>query len=50
MTEEAKRDLAVRILRKIDEVIREDSSVANDLLVAMMEALDDQFPTQTQEQ
>jgi hypothetical protein len=42
--EDFKRDLAVRILRKIDEVIRDDSSVANDLLVAMMEALDEFLP------
>lgn len=42
--EDFKRDLAVRLLRKIDEVIRDDSSVANDLLVAMMEALDEFLP------
>ena len=42
--EDFKRDLAVRILRKIDEVIRDDSSVTNDLLVAMMEALDEFLP------
>lgn len=39
-----KRDLAVRILRKIDTVVRDDNSVANDLLVAMMEALDEFLP------
>lgn len=40
-----KRDLAVRILRKIDAVIRDDNSVPNDLIVAMTEALDDFLPT-----
>ena len=42
--EEYKRDLAVRILRKIDAVIRDDNSVPNDLIVAMMEALDEFLP------
>ena len=42
--EDYKRDLAVRILRNIDAVIRDDNSVPNDLLVAMMEALDEFLP------
>ena len=39
-----KRDLAVRILRKMDAVVRDDNSVPNDLLVAMMEALYEFLP------
>lgn len=43
--ENYKRDLAVRILRKIDAVIRDNNSVPNELLPAMMEALDEFLPT-----
>ena len=39
-----KRDLSIRILRKIDTVIRDDNSVPNDLIVATMEALDEFLP------
>jgi len=40
-----KRDLAVRILRKINGVVRDDNSVANDLLVAITKTLDEFLPT-----
>ena len=39
-----KRDLAVRIFRKTDTVIRDENSNAMDLIGAIMEALDEFLP------
>ena len=42
---EYKRDLAIRILRKIDTVIRDENSNAIDLIGSIMEGLDEFLPT-----